>query len=530
VPGPLPRRRIALSAVLAIAVIATVGSLPAWSPDAGARPCPNPPCHTKTPTPTPTTTPPPDVHAQWVIDENAKPGTNAWRIPAGTPKGIAGYADHVSAQAGDTVRVYVDTRAATYHVEAYRLGSYQGLGGRLIWTSSDRTGIDQPPATVSTDGLNTVEATWTSPLSVSITSTWVEGNYVLKLVSSTGGQSYVPLIVRNDASHAALVLQQQVSTWQAYNAWGGYDLYGGPDGSFATRSRVVSFDRPYQGRGAGALLNSLPFVSLVESEGLDVTYWTDVDLHERPGLLLNHRALISLDHDEYWSAAMRGGAEAARGAGVNLAFLGANAIYRHVRFAPSPLGADRHVICYKSAPEDPLTGVDDPDVTVNWRSPPVSRPESDLLGAMYECAYTHADLVVADAGSWVFAGTGLHDGDAIPGAVDMEVDRIFPNAPTPATIQVLAHSPVACPRTSSDADMTYYTTRSDAGVFDVGSQGWVEKLGCDAPVASADCDRRAVTITENVLLAFAIGPAAVAHPSVPNASSFGYTLTDPTDP
>ena len=28
------------------------------------------------------------VTAQWVIDENARAGTSAWKIPAGTPKGI----------------------------------------------------------------------------------------------------------------------------------------------------------------------------------------------------------------------------------------------------------------------------------------------------------------------------------------------------------------------------------------------------------------------------------------------------------
>ena len=51
--------------------------------------------------------------------------------------------------------------------------------------------------------------------------------------------------------------------------------------------------------------------STAESLGLDVTDWTDVDLHREPQLLLNHHALISLGHDEYWSTAMRNGAQAA---------------------------------------------------------------------------------------------------------------------------------------------------------------------------------------------------------------------------
>jgi hypothetical protein len=72
----------------------------------------------------------------------------------------------------------------------------------------------------------------------------------LKLVAATG-QRFVPLTVRDDASRAALVVQNAVTTWQAYNLWGGRSLYVGPDGSLETRSRVVSFDRPYYGNGAG---------------------------------------------------------------------------------------------------------------------------------------------------------------------------------------------------------------------------------------------------------------------------------------
>jgi len=530
VPGPRLPRRLLARVLVGLWIAASIGGAIAWGPQnvAEARSCPNPPC--KTPTPTPTPTPSPDPHAAWVVAENEKPGTDAWRIAPGTPKGIAGFADHVSTQVGDTVRLYVDTRAASWHVTAYRLGSYQGLGARAIWTSAEQSGIDQPPRTVSTDGLNTIEAPWSHPFSISITSSWVEGSYLLELVSSVGGESYVPLIVRNDASHAAILIQQQVTTWEAYNEWGGYDLYHGADGTFASRSRVVSFDRPYKGRGAGGLLNAFPFVALAEGEGLDVTYGTDVDLHERPSLLLNHRTLVSLDHDEYWSTSMRDGATAARDAGVNLAFFGANAIYRHIRFEDSPLGADRRIVCYKSAPEDPLTGVDDAEVTVNWRRPPVSRPESELLGPMYDCPDTNGDLVVADGSAWVFEGTDLNDGDVIPGAVSLEVDRIFPDAPTPGSVQVLAHSPVTCPGRSTFADMAYYTTRGNAGVFDAASQGWFTRLRCDPPVATIDCDRRAVTITLNVLVAFGTAPAGIAHPSVANVSSFGYALTDPTDP
>ena len=72
---------------------------------------------------------------------------------------------------------------------------------------------------------------------------------------------------------------------------------------------------------------------MAERTGVPLAYETDVDLDQHPGLLAGARAVISLGHDEYYSLAMRNALVQARDAGTNLAFLGANAIYRHIRFA-----------------------------------------------------------------------------------------------------------------------------------------------------------------------------------------------------
>ncbi len=54
---------------------------------------------------------------------------------------------------------------------------------------------------------------------------WPVGSYLLKLVASTGQQRWVPLTVRDDASTATYVIENAVTTWQAYNRWGGCSLY-----------------------------------------------------------------------------------------------------------------------------------------------------------------------------------------------------------------------------------------------------------------------------------------------------------------
>jgi len=142
------------------------------------------------------------------------------------PRAIEGFADVTSAVAGDDVTLFVNTVAHIFHVEAYRMGYYQGLGARLVWTSDEVRGIEQPPPTV-TPGLNTVQCSWAPSLSVPIDESWPPGAYLLKLVGDFGEQQYIPLCVRDDASTAAFVVQHAVTTWQAYNLWGGYSLYNG---------------------------------------------------------------------------------------------------------------------------------------------------------------------------------------------------------------------------------------------------------------------------------------------------------------
>ncbi|WP_334144034.1 N,N-dimethylformamidase beta subunit family domain-containing protein [Rhabdothermincola sp.] len=462
--------------------------------------------------------------SDWIRIENNRPGTSDWIVPD-DPRAwerIRGFANVTSVDHGDPFTLYVSTTAATWQAAAYRIGFYGGSGGRLVWSSGDQPGVAQPPTVVDRK-TNMAEAPWQPSLEVRTGPDWPPGVYLLKLTSADGGQSFVPMVVRDDGSDADLLVQSSVTTWQAYNTWGGANLYTGPRGGASTRARVVSFDRPYGGNGSGEFFGrEYEFVYFVERLGLDVTYWTDIDLHERPELLARHRGFVSLGHDEYYSTRMRDGLERARDQGVNLAFLGANAIYRKIRLEDSPLGPNRRQVNYRSAAEDPMRGVQDDEVTVSWREPPSNDPESSLIGNYYECNPVKADWVVADASAWMFEGTGFRNGDRVPGMVGNEYDRVTPEAPTPDNIQVIAHSPVTCRGTPSYADSTYYTAPSGAGVFAIGTFWLIPRLipECPAgPSSSPDC--RVQRLTENVLRAFARGPAGNDHPSTNNLASLG---------
>jgi len=470
--------------------------------------------------------------ARWLVEENAKPGTTNWVVTGiQTPHALEGYASQVSAVAGDDVILFVNTASPAFHVEAYRMGYYQGLAGRLIFQSDTVARQQQQFPTLAPD-TNMVSANWEPSLTLSIDHTWPPGNYLLKLVGTAGQQQYIPLTIRNDASLAAFVIQNSVTTWQAYNLWGDYSLYYGaaPRGKdFAHRSRIVSFDRPYPqtwAQGAADFFgNEFPLLYEMERLGLDLTYTTDVDLHAQPQLLANHRVLFSLGHDEYWSTEMRSGAQSALASGTNLAFLGANACYRQIRFQPSAVGPNRQEICYKDASEDPLARQDPMLTTVNWIQAPLNDPESSLIGSMYQSVGANGDLTVADASSWLWNNSGLSDGEQLLGVVQGEYDRYVPSLPNPAGVDVLAHSPV--PGQNNWSDITYYTVPVGGGVLASGMASFVFKLSNTTefptnivPTAIPGVTEILLQAMHNVFGTFGNGPAGTLQASGGNWPNF----------
>jgi len=135
------------------------------------------------------------------------------------------------------------------------------------------------------------------------------------------------------------------------------------------------------------------------------------------------RAVISEAHDEYWSPQMRATVTRARDRGANLAFAGANEIYRRIRLGSSPLGPDRTEVNYRNPREDPLYGIDNASVTANWPDPPAADPPSSLTGQVYACAAAPAPIVVTEPRGWIWAGTGARPGMKLPNLVGREHPR-----------------------------------------------------------------------------------------------------------
>jgi hypothetical protein len=165
--------------------------------------------------------------------------------------------------------------------------------------------------------------------------------------------------------------------------------------------------------------------------------------HRGSSLLRKHKAFLSVGHDEYWSSEMRQAVTSLRDRGVHLGFFGANCCYWQIRMEPSPLTGQprRTIVCYRDRQQDPLFGVDNARVTELWRSDIVNQPEEQLIGVQYDFFPVNADMVISNAKHFIFEGTGLGDGDHLPGLLGYEADRTFGGGP--ANIIRLCSSPIS---------------------------------------------------------------------------------------
>jgi hypothetical protein len=322
-------------------------------------------------------------------------------------------------------------------------------------------------------------------------------------------------VVRDDASRAPLLYQQSVATYQAYNNYpedgkNGKSLYSHNSFGFTTiagepRAVKVSFDRPYRDTGAPHFLDEewsweYYFIRWIERSGYDVSYSTDLDTHRNGERLQGSRAFLVVGHDEYWSREMRNAVEAARDRGVNLGFFGADNALVQVRFEPSSAGiADRIMVCYKDANVDPIE--DPTGETVRFRE--LGRAEQSLIGiqsAAWNMPDANTPYVVANSNHWIYSGTGLRDGDTIPGIVGYEVDTLMPEHPQPrgSGYTLLSRSPYRdFSGIDHEVNSSIYQSPSGAFVFSAGTMSWSWALDRDGYI-----DTRLQKTTANILERF----------------------------
>lgn len=299
-----------------------------------------------------------------IVIENNLPGSpsSEWDISGAGDLSIQGYATDISVNKGQTVHFKINTDASDYTIEIYRLGYYGGLGARHVGTGTITATLPQTqPSPITDPETGLVDCgNWNESASWDIPTTVVSGIYLARLKrADNNGASHIVFIVRDDASNSDLFFQTSDATWQAYNIYGGNSLYLGTTSLPSGHASKVSYNRPFLTRNGGGgggtaqdwLFNAeYPMIRFLERNGYDLSYTTNVDAARYGSLILNHKVFLSVGHDEYWCAEQRSNVEAARNAGVHLAFFSGNEVYWKTRWETSYDGSNtayRTLVCYK---------------------------------------------------------------------------------------------------------------------------------------------------------------------------------------
>ncbi len=462
-----------------------------------------------------------------IRSENEKPGTTDWllRNTRVDPKTkfrcpwIEGYCSHTSVRAGDPLAIMVSTNPPSpFVIDVYRLGYYQAKGGRHLVRLGPFKGQVQPDPAVGQERLR--ECRWEPVTKLVIPRDWPSGVYLGKLTAEKEKlQSYLIFIVRGDQA-CDFLFQCSDTTWLAYNRWpdhwslyddGKKEWYWGP-------GVRVSWDRPYGkycqvvdaplSQGSGEfLLWEFPLAYWMEKEGYDVSYISNVDTHADGKGLLRAKGLLSVGHDEYWSAEMYQNVKAAIASGVNVAFFSADTCIGLIPFLPSSSKVPNRVISRigNFGPRMEEWAKNGAPEVLQLRQGP---DQGMLIGARDVYPYTGgADWICVREKHWIFAGSGMKNGDGIPGLVGWEWHGDPADIPG---LKVVAQGEVKSGKNKGTYTATIYPGPKDNFVFNAATIWWSDGLsappGYQHPSAYGakprGPDARVQRITANLLNRF----------------------------
>ena len=330
---------------------------------------------------------------------------------------IHGYPGKRSYVAGEELTFHLSTDLAEVDLEIARIGA----GRQVVWNGNGIRAAKHPvPKNASSHGCN-----WPVASTIKVPESWASGCYEALARSGETQGNRMFFVVRSSrpGRDAKILLQLASNTYNAYNSWGGFSLYTywGPAHWDKVHEpgdelgRRVSFQRPFGGIDRNW---ELPFIQWAERNGYRLDYAINSDLEFHSEMLEHYKLVLSVGHDEYWSAPMRDHLEAYIAKGGNVAFFSGNTCCWQVR--SQDRGND--LVCWKEAYEqDPLYKPEGhPLLSTLWSHHLVERPENQLTGVGFLRGGFHRFRNGIPNGSgayevhrpdhWIFEGTGLLEG------------------------------------------------------------------------------------------------------------------------
>ncbi len=373
--------------------------------------------------------------------ENAKPGTTAWQLTNLRPTGsggfrtalIEGYCRRQAYRPSDRLEICVSTNPVRrFTIDLYRMGYYGGAGARHLTQLGPFPGQTQPDPPLGENRLR--ECAWEPNVSFPLPADWPSGVYLGKLTALAESnlerdwQSYV-IFVLEDTRRADILFQVSDNTWQAYNRWpDNFSLYTDPRHPWAP-GVAASFDRPYGkypqiftehalSMGSGEfLLWEYPLLYWLEQQGFDVTYTSNSSMLDASAFT-RARVFLSVGHDEYWDPRQYDAALASVRAGVTHLYLSGNSVMGVTPLLPAADGRALRRLSREGVYGGLYGGFRD------WLKLPFSRegPKANQLMGVHSIYPFNGggDWICDHPRHWLFAGTGMKRGDAIPGLVGWE--------------------------------------------------------------------------------------------------------------
>lgn len=360
------------------------------------------------------------------------------------------------------------------------------------------------------------------------------GLYYLHAEGETSGEFFAfPWIVAPAAPQASIAVLASTNTWNAYNNFGGrsnyinstqlpprptvnarldlvryqqagsYNEWQFPNDAY----HPISFDRPepfnhipqhvvatdpIEGRQACHLAPAeWRLLAWLEREGFAYDFYSEAQLHFGELDLDAYRTLILSVHPEYWSRQMYERIKDwVQNRGGRLMYLGGNGLNCEVEFL------DETTLRFNTqVPE-----AEGADSSAESRFALTVESEANLLGVVFSESgiMTAAPYRVIDETHWIFAGTGLRNGDLFGieslqervhgGASGHETDKRSPSSPPNTRLLAKGTNPE-----EGGAEITYYELDNGGAVFSVGSITYPACLLVDGPLSR---------ITANVISRF----------------------------
>ena len=327
-----------------------------------------------------------------------------WKLAEG------GYAGRMSVRQGESLTLHISNSRSYFDVFIYR----EGAERKWIKTINNLSGALQGvPETGYQDGFD-----WPVSVELVIPDDWESGVYIAAFGTAQGPREIL-FVVRPREPRSPLLLTLAINTYAAYNNVGGkcfYD-YISTDGA---HSKVVSFERPLQPTVLGNFhIWDQFFTSWLDAEGYEVDYGINLDIENEPDLLSAYTANLRIGHDEYNTRRECACVQQFVRSGGNMLLFAGNSFYHEVEYRSH----GRQLLCPKRQYRTPPT----PRRTETSFLNRIDNLRQDTIGVNYT-TFVHAKTdapgvyaapttgpygyyTVADADHWLFAGTGLVNGD-----------------------------------------------------------------------------------------------------------------------